>query len=118
LKKEIGDVPFSVRQFPDETKARAGLSECARQGLVSPYHVLYEKEGAEVAHLVMTVLLTPTGPLKITGLPWDQDLVKSEKVLNDEGIKELLKQPIRSNSKAAKKKKVRLLFCLMHYSLN
>ena len=108
LKKEIGDVPFSLRQFPDETKARVGLAECARVGLITPYHVLYEKEGADVAHLIMTVLLMPTGPLKITGIAWDPELVKSEKELKDEGIKELLKQPIRSNSKAAKKKKVLL----------
>jgi curved DNA binding protein len=105
VSKENGDMAFSIRQFPDQTKARLGLVECAKHGLVQPYDVLYEKDGVEVAHILLTVLLLPTGPLKVTGVQFDQELVKPEKELKDEGIKELLKQPVRSNKAAKKKKK-------------
>ena len=83
-----------------------GIVECANHNLVVPYQVLYEKEDAVVAHFMFTVLLLPTGPLKITSFPWDQELVKSDKEVKSESVKELLKQPVRSNKKANKKKKV------------
>ncbi|KAJ3331286.1 Proliferation-associated protein 2G4 [Blyttiomyces sp. JEL0837] len=105
VKKDFGEMAFSIRQFEEQTKARLGLVECSKHGLVMPYQVYYEKEAVDVAHLMMTVLLMPTGPLKITGLAWDAETVKSDKEIQDEGIKELLKQPVRSNKSSKKKKK-------------
>ncbi|KAJ3414259.1 Proliferation-associated protein 2G4 [Chytridiales sp. JEL 0842] len=102
ISKENGDMAFSIRQFQDQTKARLGLIECAKHGLVTPYDVFYEKEGSEVAHILLTVLLMPNGPLKITGVQWDQDLVKADKVLKNEEIKELLRQPVKTNKKKKK----------------
>jgi hypothetical protein len=56
----------------------------------------------------------PNGPHKITGLPFDDALVKSEKAVEDNEILKLLKTS--ANPKAAKKKKkaaakVELLAC-------
>merc|ERR1712212_195564 len=87
----------------DERKARMGVVECVTHKLVEPFQVLYEKEGEHVAQFKFTVLLMPNGPQKITGLPFDAALYKSEKSIEDQEIQTLLKQS--ANPKAAKKKK-------------
>jgi hypothetical protein len=51
--------------------------------------------------LVVTVLLMPQGPLKLTSYPWDSALVLSDKKVEDETIVDLLKTSIRP--KKAKK---------------
>ncbi|KAJ3074134.1 Proliferation-associated protein 2G4, partial [Quaeritorhiza haematococci] len=96
---------FTLRQLEDEKRARMGIIECRDHGLVMPYNVLYEKDDAFVAHFMFTVLIMPTGPLKITAFPWDAEVVKSELELKSEDVKELLKTSVRSNKKANKKKK-------------
>ncbi|KAJ3161428.1 Proliferation-associated protein 2G4 [Geranomyces michiganensis] len=103
--KSFGTMSFSLRHFEDEKKARMGIVECANHSLVQPYQVLYEKEDAVVAHFMYTVLLMPNGPLKITSFPWDQELVKSDKEVKDGGLKELLKQSVKTNKAKANKKK-------------
>ncbi|KAJ3157063.1 Proliferation-associated protein 2G4 [Geranomyces variabilis] len=103
--KSFGTMSFSLRHFEDEKKARMGIVECANHSLVQPYQVLYEKEDAVVAHFMYTVLLMPNGPLKITSFPWDQELVKSDKEVKDGGIKDLLKQSVKTNKAKANKKK-------------
>ena len=105
ITKNCGSMAFTLRSFEDEKKGRLGILECANHGLVSPYSVLYENKDAHVAHFMFTILLMPSGPLKITQFPWDQELVKSEKEIKDEEIKALLKQPVRVSKKANKKKK-------------
>jgi len=65
--------------------------------------VLFDKEGAYVAQYKFTVLLMPNGPHKITGLPFDESLYKSEHSIEDAEIQKLLKTS--ANPKAAKKKK-------------
>ncbi|KAJ3380226.1 hypothetical protein HDU80_002184 [Chytriomyces hyalinus] len=99
IKKDFGEFPFSITQFEDETKAKMGMTECQKVGLVEPYHCCYEKEGEDTVHVILTVLLMPNGPLKITGVAWDAELVKSEVELKDESIKELLKLPVRNANK-------------------
>merc|ERR1719290_23403 len=86
-----------------EKKARMGVHECVTHKLIEPFQVLYDKEGAHVAQYKFTVLLMPNGPHKITGLPFDESLCKSEKSVTDEEILKLLKTS--ANPKAAKKKK-------------
>ena len=111
IAKNNGTMAFTLRSFEDEKKAKMGVIECVNHHLVSPYTVLYEKEDAFIAHFMFTVLLMPSGSLKITNFPWNQQVVQSEKVLQDQELVELLKQPVR-----ASKKKVFILYemCLMH----
>jgi curved DNA binding protein len=101
--KTYGSMPFNLRNFDEEKKARMGVVECVKHQVVQPFHVLYEKEGNSVAQFKFTVLLMPNGPQKITGLPFDAALYKSEKAVEDGEILTLLKQS--ANPKAAKKKK-------------
>ncbi|VDP89075.1 unnamed protein product [Echinostoma caproni] len=59
-----------------------------------------------VAQFRFTVLLMPNGPMRITGLPFDATLFKSECKVKDADVKEILLQPIKIQSK--KKKPVKL----------
>jgi len=103
VQKQFGAMPFNLRSMDDEKKARMGVVECVAHKLIEPFQVLYDKEGSHVAQFKFTVLLMPNGPHKITGLPFDESLVKSDKSITDEEILKLLKTS--ANPKAAKKKK-------------
>lgn len=43
--KRFYTLPFSIRAFEDEAKARLGVVECAKHELLQPFSVLQEKEG-------------------------------------------------------------------------
>jgi len=101
--KSYGPMPFNLRNCEEEKKARMGVVECVKHQVLQPFHVLYEKEGTFVAQFKFTVLLMPNGPMKITGLPFDEALYKSEKKVEDGEILTLLKQS--TNPRANKKKK-------------
>jgi len=101
--KQFGTMPFNLRNTEDEKRARMGVVECVNKKLIEPFQVLFDKEGCYVAQYKFTVLLMPNGPHKITGLPFDESLVKSDKSLEDAEILKLLKTS--ASAKAAKKKK-------------
>jgi len=103
VNKKYGAMPFNIRSFESETKAKMGVVECVTHKLVVPFQVLYEKEGEHVAQFKFTVLLMPNGPHKITGLPFEEELYSSEHSVKDADIQKLLKTS--ANPKAAKKKK-------------
>jgi len=103
VSKQFGPMPFNIRNMEDEKKARMGVVECVTHRLIEPFQVLFDKEGSYVAQYKFTVLLMPNVPHKITGLPFDESLVKSDKSVQDEEIVKLLKTS--ANPKAARKKK-------------
>ncbi|XP_780193.2 proliferation-associated protein 2G4 [Strongylocentrotus purpuratus] len=105
LTKRFTTMPFSLRSFEDEGKARMGIVECLNHNLVEPYPVLYEKDGEFVAQFKFTVLLMPNGPLKITGLPVDLSLYPSDKSVEDKELKELLNSSVSRKAQKKKKKK-------------
>merc|ERR1712044_73138 len=86
VNKKFGPMPFNLRNFDSETKAKMGVVECVTHKLVVPFQVLYEKEGEHVAQFKFTVLLMPNGPHKITGLPFDPTLCKSTHSIEDNEI--------------------------------
>nr|XP_054756169.1 proliferation-associated protein 2G4-like [Lytechinus pictus] len=105
LTKRFTTMPFSLRAFEDEGKARMGIVECMNHNLVEPYPVLYEKDGEFVAQFKFTVLLMPNGPLKITGIPVDLSLYPSDKTIEDKELKELLNTSVSRKAQKKKKKK-------------
>ncbi|TPX44324.1 hypothetical protein SeMB42_g03988 [Synchytrium endobioticum] len=105
VKSRFGSFAFNLRHMEEEKKARMGILECEKHAVVSPYPVLCEKEGEHIAHFQFTVLLLPAGPLKITSFPWDASLLKSEKEVKSEELKELLKTSVRKSNKKKKKSK-------------
>lgn len=83
-------MPFTLRLFQDEKKAKMGLVECLKHGLVEPFSVFWEKEGEYVAQFKFTLLLMPNGGCRITEGPFDPEVIHSEYSIQDEEIKALL----------------------------
>lgn len=102
--KKFGVMPFTLRYFEDEVKAKMGLKECLNHKLIEPFPVLHEKEGEFVAQFKFTVLLMPTRSHKITGLPVDMSLYKTEHKIEDESILKLLQGSNPTTNKKKKKK--------------
>ncbi|KMQ93402.1 proliferation-associated protein [Lasius niger] len=98
-----GLMPFNLRTFEDEKKAKMAVVECVNHRLIEPFQVLYEKPNEYAAQFKFTVLLMPNGPHKITGIPFDLDIYQSDCVVDDPELKNLLYSS--ANPKSAKKKK-------------
>lgn len=45
LNTKFGQFPFPLRDLEDEKKAKMGILECAKHGVVLPFDVLYDKDG-------------------------------------------------------------------------
>eukprot|EP00397_Hematodinium_sp_SG-2012_P041265 GEMP01045403.1.p1 GENE.GEMP01045403.1~~GEMP01045403.1.p1 ORF type:complete len:396 (+),score=113.48 GEMP01045403.1:71-1258(+) len=95
-------LPFTLRSIEDEQVGRIGVSEANRHELLHDYPVLKERDGEYIAQFKFTLLLLPTGPKKITGLPFAQDsTVTSEFKVEDEALKKVL--AVSMNPKKKKK---------------
>ncbi|XP_059143050.1 proliferation-associated protein 2G4-like [Physella acuta] len=101
--KKFGLMPFTLRAHEDEKKAKMGVLECVKHDLIQPFNVLYEREGEFVAQYKQTIILMPNGPLKITGLPLEEGLYKTEYTVTNAESVAVLSTSI--SKKAAKKKK-------------
>jgi len=105
MDKKCGSMPFTLRSFEADNTARLGIQECIKHKLVEPFQVLYEKEREVVAQFKYTVLLMPTGSHKITGLPFDASLYKSEHRIVEEELLQLLSKGTSTKPQGKKKKK-------------
>ncbi|CAO4374642.1 unnamed protein product [Caenorhabditis nigoni] len=104
VNKQHGPMPFSLRSFEEEVKAKMGVVECEKYGLLTPYPVLYEKEGEFVAQFKATVLVMPNGLLKIAGLPFDSEVYQSERSVRDKDLQTVLKSALKPKKKKETKK--------------
>ncbi|XP_031465188.1 proliferation-associated protein 2G4 [Phasianus colchicus] len=105
VERRFDTMPFTLRAFEDEKKARMGVVECAKHELLQPFNVLYEKEGEFVAQFKFTVLLMPNGPMRITSGPFEPELYKSEFEVQDGELKALLQSSASRKTQKKKKKK-------------
>lgn len=105
VERRFDIMPFTLRAFEDEGKARLGVVECAKHELLQPFSVLHEKEGEVVAQFKFTVLLMPNGPLRITSAPFQPELYKSEHDIQDPELKALLQSSASRKAQKKKKKK-------------
>jgi len=97
-------MPFHLNNLEDPMKARMGSVECVSHEVLESYPVYCERDGALVAQFKFTVLMMPNGPMRITGLPFDESLYKSEKKIEDCEINCLLRQSIKPRANKKKKK--------------
>uniref|UniRef100_A0A8C2HV60 Proliferation-associated 2G4, b n=2 Tax=Cyprinus carpio TaxID=7962 RepID=A0A8C2HV60_CYPCA len=105
VERRFDAMPFTLRAFEDESKARLGVVECAKHELLQPFTVLHEKEGEYVAQFKFTVLLMANGPLRITSGSFDPELYKSEHEVQDPELKTLLQSSASRKAQKKKKKK-------------
>jgi len=106
--KTFPTLPFTLRHFDDERQAKMGITECVSHGLLTPYPVLQEKHDMKVAHFKCTVLLLPSGTIRVTGLPLPS-YFSTEKNPDNETSKILRDLAViaakKAKKKASKKKK-------------
>lgn len=95
-------LPFTLRAFEDEKQARMGVVECQKHELVTPYPVLYEREGDKIVHFKFTLLLLPSGTVRITGMPFEASHFTTENAPEEE-IQQIM--ALSSKTKKNKKKK-------------
>ncbi|EDW73007.1 uncharacterized protein Dwil_GK16873 [Drosophila willistoni] len=94
VKTKYGNMPFNIRSFEEETKARMGVVECVSHKMIEPFQVLYEKPSEVVAQFKHTVLLMPNGVNLVTGIPFNVENYVSEHSIAQEELKELVTQPL------------------------
>ncbi len=97
------EYPFNIRAVEDIKSARYAVTECSQHNVITPMPVLEERENEFVAQFRFTAILMPNGLMKITGLPFDSSLYKSDLKTKDADVKELMSQPIKTSG--GKKKK-------------
>uniref|UniRef100_A0A915DVY9 Peptidase M24 domain-containing protein n=1 Tax=Ditylenchus dipsaci TaxID=166011 RepID=A0A915DVY9_9BILA len=102
---KFGLMPFSLRLFDDEVKAKMGVLECERHGLMQPYQVLYDREGEFVAQFKTTAIIMPSGIFKLTGLPLNTENLACDVKIEDEKILGLLKGQLKPKKKKLAGKK-------------
>lgn len=111
VKKKYGNMPFNLRNFEEEAKAKMGVVECVSHKLIEPFNVLYEKHNEFVAQFKSTLLLLPNGTVLATGIPIDVNLYESEYSITDEETAKLLAEnpnvilPSTTSKNKKKKKK-------------
>ncbi|XP_055311568.1 proliferation-associated protein 2G4 [Sitodiplosis mosellana] len=105
VRNKHGNMPFNLRHFEEETKARMGVVECISHKMIEPFQVLYEKPSEIVAQFKFTVLLMPSGINLVTGLPFDVNQYESENNILDAEMKDLVLSEIPNKSAKHKAKK-------------
>lgn len=95
VKKKYGNMPFNLRNFEEEAKAKMGVVECVAHKLIEPFQVLYEKNSEFVAQFKHTVLLLPNGLVIVTGLPFDETLYESEHSIPDGELKDMVTSELK-----------------------
>ncbi|KAI8324070.1 proliferation-associated protein 2G4 [Martensiomyces pterosporus] len=105
IASKFGKFPFSIRACDDERKTRMGLVECTKMGVVQAFDVQEERASEVVAQVTFTALVTPNGVERITqGAAFDEQVIKTDKKIEDAEILKLLAtSPKISKKKAAKK---------------
>jgi curved DNA binding protein len=102
--KRFGTMPFTLRAFDEEKKAKMGVVECEKHNLMKPFPVLFEREGEFVVQFKCTVLIMPTAIMKITGLNLDEDLYQSEHKIDDPKLLQIIQTSLKQGKKKTKKK--------------
>jgi len=100
--KKFPTLPFTLSHFEDERSAKMGITECVAHGLLTPYPSLHEKNGSKVAHFKCTVLLLPSGTVRVTGL--DLPAYYKTTTTPDEETQAILTEIAETAAKKAKKK--------------
>jgi len=103
INRKYPTMPFTLRAFEDQKRARLGITELVKHELVDAYPVLYEKSGEYVAQYKFTALLTPNQTMKLMSHPLP--FVKSDFTISDPTINSLLTRGTKRSAKKKSRKK-------------
>lgn len=107
IQKKAGAFPFSMGMLEDERGRTMGVRECVNHNLLTSFDSQYDgQSGATTAQFFFTAVVSSKGAIRITPEPswYSEDVVKSDKEVQDQGLKTLLAQPVRQPGKKAAKK--------------
>lgn len=100
LEKEIDSkfstFPFAIRNLTTK-KARLGLNEMLKHSRITPFPVLYEKEGEVVGHFKITILVNNKKIEPISGIPMQK--APALEPYTDETLLEANKMPLSLEKK-------------------
>ncbi|SAM85353.1 related to curved dna-binding protein [Ustilago bromivora] len=105
IQKKAASFPFNIKGLEDSRRARIGVQECAKHGLLTPFHVLEDSDKKAVtAQVFFTVAVNAKGAIRITPAPtWaTEENLKPAKQVTDEKIKALLSTAVRQTKKKNK----------------
>ncbi|KAK6016974.1 putative DNA-binding protein, partial [Ostertagia ostertagi] len=94
-KDRFGSMPFTLRAFEDEVKAKMGVVEPEKHGLLRPYQPSSKRP---------TVLIMSNGLLKIAGLPYDASIIETDAKLKDPELIATLNSQLKKKKKKPAKK--------------
>jgi len=84
-------LPFSLRNFEDETMARIGVKHCFDHQLIEPFVVVEEEKGEFVAHWKADVAVLANGTVFLSGnLPFDASKCETENKISSPELTDLL----------------------------
>ena len=89
--------PFSTRNFEDLPKAKLGINELKRLDMVDPMPVLKTKKQDVTARFSWTIMLTPNGIVRLTGLPLGEN-IKTSKSIQDPACQSIAKASLLAPS--------------------
>lgn len=99
--KNFPTLPFTLRHLQDARKAKLGIQECVAHGLLTPYPSMHDHSGT-VAHFKCTVLLLPSGTVRVTGLDLPSYFTTTKEP--DEETSKILKDIEEDTAKKAARK--------------
>ncbi len=109
IAKKAGAFPFhigSILPVEELPRARMGVQECVTHGLVTPFEVLHDSNGALTASVFLTIAVNDKGAIRLSPenpSGWHTEgKVSSDKNVSDEALKTLLAQPVRQTKKTKK----------------
>lgn len=105
VQKNFPAMPFSLRSMEDEMLAKMGVRECAGHDLVTPYNVIWSEADSQMFHLKYTVLLCPSGNVKITGLKMPENVVSDKEVPEFDELLSSVSIEKKKKNRGNKKKK-------------
>jgi len=94
IKSKFSVFPFSLRAVGDK-KLLAGLSECAKHGLIEPLGTIEVASQAFVAQFQATVLVEYGGPVVLSGETARPPVHSAFSVEQDPELAALLQQPVQ-----------------------
>ncbi|KAJ3028313.1 hypothetical protein HDV00_010472 [Rhizophlyctis rosea] len=106
VSNKFGVFPFPLRAaIESEPRNRLGLQECLNHGVLTPRVIMADQPGSAVAHFGFTVLLLPTGPMRMTvtsgGDAVPLPYVHSDYSVEASGLAGLLNTQVRSHKTKA-----------------
>lgn len=105
IQKKAASFPFNLKSLEDVRRARIGVQECWKHGLLTPFHVLEDSDKKAItAQIFFTVAVNSKGAIRLTPAPtWaNENNLKPTKQVTDDKIKALLSTAVRQTKKKNK----------------